>query len=101
MHCLRGALVRKLCVDTILVFQVLCSRSLRSLRTQPTDCPCLSPALLTRARSHLSSRWRYHCMTALTLADVKRQRSWIYWVDTIICLAAIAISMVLNAFTVQ
>jgi hypothetical protein len=42
-------------------------------------------------------------MTALTLADVKRPRSWIYWyrLDTIICLAAIAISMALNAFTVQ
>jgi hypothetical protein len=40
-------------------------------------------------------------MTALTLADVKRQRSWIHWLGTIISLAMITISMALNAFTVQ
>jgi hypothetical protein len=40
-------------------------------------------------------------MTALTLADVKRQRSWIHWMGTIICLAIITISTALNAFTVQ
>ena len=40
-------------------------------------------------------------MTALTLADVKRQRSWIYWLGTIICLSAALISAALDVLAVQ
>jgi hypothetical protein len=40
-------------------------------------------------------------MTALALSDLKPERSWLFWLGTLICLSAAVVSAALNAFAAQ
>jgi hypothetical protein len=75
---------------------------LAQISTKENACDTVLTATAPHERAvTYQSQGKYDCMTAVTLADIKRQRSWICWLGSMICLSAAPIPAALNAFAVQ